>query len=104
MTRAEVTLVDDEDNIDAKIDHAFGIDRNHKPRSKMNARQRVAERVLERDDHRCQECGSTEGLTIHHLIPQRESGTNKLCNLVTLCGVCHLKRHPERIGIKIKNP
>lgn len=92
----EAMFVNDENDIDAKIDRAFCIDRS-KPRSKMNDRQRAIARALERDDNRCQECGSTEDLSVHHLIPRRESGTHKLCNLVTLCRSCHLKIHPEFI-------
>jgi 5-methylcytosine-specific restriction endonuclease McrA len=55
-------------------------------------------KTLERDGYKCTECGSTTNLQVHH---KDESGRNKpkelrndrLDNLVTLCGKCHIKRH-----------
>lgn len=59
------------------------------------------QRALERDQFRCQRCGSAEkGLHVHHIIPFREFGyvrgrnrhdveANQLDNLITLCPRCH---------------
>ena len=46
-------------------------------------------KVLERDGHRCIQCGSTEHLHIHHRQSRRKHGTNQMDNLETLCERCH---------------
>lgn len=59
--------------------------------------------ALRRDQYRCQKCGITEpyhrdrvghGLHVHHKIPYREfddhKKANRLDNLITLCGSCHM--------------
>jgi len=45
--------------------------------------------VLERDHYRCQWCGSTERLDIHHIRSRQQNGTNRMDNLLTLCRSCH---------------
>ena len=52
--------------------------------------QRIHERVLERDGHRCTRCGSSERLEVHHVVPAAEGGPTSLANCVTLCTDCHL--------------
>lgn len=49
--------------------------------------------ALERDSHRCTECGSDEWLHVHHVVPWRESHDNTLGNLRTLCAACHTRLH-----------
>jgi 5-methylcytosine-specific restriction endonuclease McrA len=51
--------------------------------------QRVHERVLTRDEHRCTICGSTEDLEVHHVIAAADGGPTTLENCVTLCAGCH---------------
>ncbi|MFB6199036.1 MAG: HNH endonuclease [Halobacteriaceae archaeon] len=60
--------------------------------------EEIRQKVLERDDYCCQFCGLTEeehsekhgrGLSIHHVIPERDGGTNNMNNLVALCRSCH---------------
>ena len=53
--------------------------------------------VKERDNHSCQNCGSTKDLHVHHM-----SGYNLIPNepiscLITLCNVCHKSEH-EKVG------
>lgn len=60
--------------------------------------------ALERDKYTCQECGSTERLEVHHIIPYLESEDDSLENLVTLCKTCHLRVENELIfhnGVKV---
>lgn len=45
--------------------------------------------VLDRDNHRCRSCGSTDRLQVHHTIPLSKGGKNNLLNLKTLCFSCH---------------
>jgi hypothetical protein len=53
--------------------------------------QDVFDLVMERDGHRCQECGTTEDLTIDHkLIPWSEGGSSTdPANLQVLCRPCN---------------
>ena len=49
------------------------------------------EEVINRDNKKCQACGKlTYRPQVHHITPRRQGGTNKLSNLVTLCGRCHM--------------
>ena len=48
-------------------------------------------KVLERDSHKCTDCGTTKRLDIHHKKPYRISKDNSLKNLITLCRSCHIK-------------
>ena len=45
--------------------------------------------ILNRDGRRCQGCGKKDALSIHHIKPRNEDGTNAQENLITLCSVCH---------------
>jgi 5-methylcytosine-specific restriction endonuclease McrA len=51
--------------------------------------------VLERDGHRCTQCGSTERLAVHHLAPWANAPELRcqVDNGVTLCVHCHGRRH-----------
>lgn len=40
----------------------------------------------------CKYCGTTENLTIDHIIRKIDGGTNELCNLQILCRRCHDKK------------
>lgn len=51
--------------------------------------QRVRERVLERDSHRCTRCGVTERLQVHHIVSADDGGPTTPANLTTLCIDCH---------------
>ena len=58
--------------------------------------------IYGRDDNRCQYCGkpfSTQELTIDHVVPKCQGGTNKWTNLVCCCVKCNRKkggRTPEQ--------
>ncbi|WP_161972942.1 HNH endonuclease [Halostella pelagica] len=49
--------------------------------------------ALARDNRRCQDCGSSEDLHVHHVTPVREfdnqTDAHYVDNLVTLCKYCH---------------
>ena len=72
--------------------------RQKQPRLKLNAKEYtiVRNRVLERDGWRCQECGSMEGLEVHHMKPRSQLGGDVMRNLITLCVDCHGKCHARR--------
>jgi len=47
--------------------------------------------VLERVQHRCSRCGSSECLQLHHKRPRMIGGMNDPDNLVVLCRHCHME-------------
>ena len=53
----------------------------------------LRQRVLERDGWRCQNCGSSKDLHVHHLGKRSKLGDDALDNLVTLCATCHSSQH-----------
>ena len=64
---------------------------------------------LKRDQYTCQRCekknSQGRGLTVHHIMPRIEGGSNDLGNLMTLCNSCHdfveingLRTHAEIVG------
>lgn len=57
----------------------------------------IRDRVLDRDERTCRNCGSSTNLVVHHVVPVEASGTNRLSNLATLCRVCHRHAHNERV-------
>lgn len=60
--------------------------------------------ILARDSHTCQYCGSTRDLTIDHVLPRWNGGTNSWDNLVTCCRKCNLKKGdktPEQAKMKL---
>lgn len=46
--------------------------------------------ILQRDDYKCQMCGSEDELEIHHIIPVSKGGNKEDHNLCTLCHECHI--------------
>ena len=74
--------------------------RQKRPRLKLGAEDYnlLRQRVLERDGWRCQNCGSSENLHIHHLTKRSQLGDDALDNLITLCANCHHNHHFPIIG------
>lgn len=48
--------------------------------------------VLERDGHLCLHCGTDKWLTIDHVLPRFQGGSEDIENLQTLCRACHDKK------------
>ena len=46
----------------------------------------------------CVNCGSTENIEMHHIVPLSEGGNNVESNIVMLCRACHYSAHGARIG------
>ena len=44
----------------------------------------------------CYNCGSTEAIELHHVVPLKCGGTNNLSNIVVLCHKCHCAAHHGR--------
>jgi hypothetical protein len=48
--------------------------------------------VYERDEHRCVTCGSTERLSLDHIIPWSLGGADDPVNLQTMCRPCNSRK------------
>ncbi|MGO9843605.1 MAG: HNH endonuclease [Candidatus Acidiferrales bacterium] len=75
--------------------------RQKRPRLKLTDEEYASlrRRVLERDRWRCQNCGSSKDLHVHHLTRRSKLGDDALENLITLCATCHQRQHPSRSGL-----
>lgn len=63
-------------------------------RSKFNLEfKKARQSVIERDLHKCVECGGTDNLNVHHIIERNKGGSNSIDNLQTLCELCHAGKH-----------
>ncbi len=61
--------------------------------------------ILYRDNYTCQICKKKEGiLNIHHIIQQKDGGSNRPNNLVTVHKSCHNKFHKGKIKHKFIKP
>ncbi|UDL03998.1 HNH endonuclease [Marinobacter sp. CA1] len=49
----------------------------------------LREAIFERDGGQCLKCGANEGLSLDHIKPLADGGTNEECNLQTLCKSCN---------------
>jgi rubrerythrin len=52
---------------------------------------KLRQRVLERDNHTCQNCGAKKPSKFHthHIDKRREGGPDTMDNLITVCPPCH---------------
>ena len=60
------------------------------PRAESRRLSRRA--VLARDGYRCQYCGSTQHLTVDHIVPRSRGGTPCWENVVTSCALCNVRK------------
>ena len=56
-----------------------------------HAYEGLRQQVLRRDGWRCQSCGTTSKLEVHH--QQFRAGDDSEENLITLCSTCHASVH-----------
>ena len=55
--------------------------------------KQLRHRVLQRDGWKCQVCGSSQNLEVHHKRFRSRRGDDDEQNLITLCAKCHEKLH-----------
>ncbi len=69
--------------------------RPKQPRLRLDADayQQLCRQVLKRDGWRCQVCGATHQLQVHHKQFRSHSGDDSEGNLITLCIACHDETH-----------
>lgn len=61
--------------------------------------------LLRRDAHTCQYCGSTERLTLDHVLPKSRGGPDTWENLVAACVPCNNRkgsRTPDEAGMALR--
>ena len=67
-------------------------------RKQYNKEYYEARKMLEGIPKVCVNCGKTEGVEMHHIVPLSRGGNNTLGNIVYLCKECHYKAHSANIG------
>ncbi len=88
-----------------KIVRLLGYDKLPATRVKLNRRNLFA-----RDGNRCQYCGKrhpTSELSLDHVVPRSQGGSNCWENIVCACIRCNVKkggRTPEQAGLKLVHP
>lgn len=61
--------------------------------------------ILKRDGNRCQYCGTSEDLTIDHVLPRSRGGKDTWENLVAACNRCNHKKGghtPKEAGMPLE--
>jgi 5-methylcytosine-specific restriction endonuclease McrA len=66
-----------------------------RPRQRLDPElyERLRQQVLRRDGWRCQGCGTTSNLEVHHKEFRSQGGDDSEENLTTLCVACHSLLH-----------
>ncbi|WP_205427243.1 HNH endonuclease [Clostridium botulinum] len=67
--------------------------KKHLNRANKNRFKKIRLKILERDDYKCVECGSSHWLNVHHIKERNQGGDDSDENLVTLCYECHMEKH-----------
>jgi 5-methylcytosine-specific restriction endonuclease McrA len=69
-----------------------------RPRRKLdpNGYRKLREEVLQRDGWRCQGCGKSQKLQVHHRQRRSGLGDDAADNLITLCADCHRDAHEHQ--------
>ena len=57
--------------------------------------------IYARDNNACLKCGSTDNLTIDHVVPVSKGGKNEYSNYQTLCWRCNNKKRDEIADYRI---
>ena len=72
--------------------------RARQPRVRLGpeAYEDLRKKILARDDWRCQNCGASENLQVHHIQSRSRLGDDSSKNLITLCAGCHELVHLTR--------
>jgi 5-methylcytosine-specific restriction endonuclease McrA len=55
--------------------------------------EKLRHELLKRDGWKCQMCGTSMNLQVHHLLFRSHQGSDTDRNLITLCAECHASLH-----------
>jgi 5-methylcytosine-specific restriction endonuclease McrA len=72
-------------------------------RLEPDAYRQLTRGVLARDGWRCQDCGRSQNLQVHHIRPRSRLGDDTEENLITLCAKCHGARHLHHQTPRVSN-
>lgn len=61
------------------------------------------ELIINRDGRKCFYCGSTERLTVDHIIPLKHGGSNLASNMITSCHSCNSTKNGNRLLPRFEN-
>jgi hypothetical protein len=56
--------------------------------------------IFKRDGYKCLACGTTDKLSIDHIIPINKGGENRISNLQTLCRRCNSRKSDNYIDFR----
>lgn len=70
-----------------------------RPSTKRRLPAAVDRAVLERAGYRCERCGRSRQLHVHHRVTRCDGGTNDVENLMVVCSDCHRAAHEEDFTI-----
>lgn len=76
--------------IERKTQATYSFCRNQA--NKVIAMPDVRKAVFERAGHKCEQCGSTDFLSIDHIVPVKRGGPNFMSNLQCLCLSCNCSK------------
>ncbi len=75
------------------------IKKNKPKRLKGKPKKILEQKVLDRDNNTCQNCGAVFEIDVHHIVYKSRGGSDSVGNLITLCRVCHKLCHDYNIEI-----
>ena len=83
----------------ARVERDFK--KKEEPKKKPKKKHRVNNKytkvhrliALQLADNKCEKCGDSDNLHIHHMKYKSNGGTDDLANLMVLCELCHVKEH-----------
>jgi hypothetical protein len=66
----------------------------------MNSRRRskLSDLITKRDNYCCCCCNYDDKLTLHHIIPQSNGGSNRYGNIICVCESCHVQIHKNTLN------
>jgi len=75
-----------------------------RPKSRPHWDTSSYDQVFERDGERCRYCGAAEHLTVDHVVPRCQGGSDDPDNLVVACRSCNSRkggRTPQEAGMEL---
>ena len=82
----------------------LGVDELPEPKRRLSWSTAAYEEVYARDGRICRYCGTTELLTIDHVVPRIQGGGDEAANLVVACKSCNSRkggRTPKQAGMTL---
>jgi len=87
LTAAGVLAADTEGVVNSRVP------RRRRLRLDRDSYHALCQQVLQRDGWRCQRCGSSQDLQVHHIQPRILLGGDVEEDLITVCTASHRKIH-----------